>query len=1137
MAPEQARGERDLGPSVDIFALGCVLFECLTGQPAFVGEHLMVVLAKVLFQDVPPVETLRPNVPPSLSRLLARMLDKEPARRPPHAAALREEVAALELSLDEPESPTKPAAPAAAAVLSGDAMRLLCVVLAMSGAEPPSREAQTLAVAEPQPRPRRDVIRIRLARLGGRAEWLADGSLAVIVPPTTSAIDQAAIAASCALAIREQWPEAFVTMTTGRGLVEAQLPFGEAIDRALSLLRLRIGAETTLSTGALLMTQAGVWLDELSSKLLEPRFVITTVSGQAVLSGERASVDESRPLLGRPTPCVGREQELSMLIAALDGCVENSAPSGALVIAPPGMGKSRLKHELLRRLRARSLDLKVLSGSGAPMSAGSPYGLLSEALRRLFQMQLGDPPELHNEKVQRYVSRLVPPEDASRVGEFIAALCGLSIAEPSVLMRAAHSDPKIMSEQIQRAFLDLMSAECAAHPCVLVFEDLHWGDAATVKLVDAALLRLRERPLFVLAFARPEVADLFPRLWEQRPIQRIRLGGLSKKAAEWLITSVLGAEVPDTTVARIVEQAAGNALFLEELIRAAAEGKLDEQPETVLAMLQARLSCLKSQGRRVLCAASVFGQTFWRGGVCSLLGPESDAQQTRTCLDDLVDAEIIEEQQTSRFPEETEYRFRHVLVHDAAYSLLPDDDRMLGHRLAGLYLEQAGESDPIVLAEHAHRGRDLERAALHYLHAAEQSYRRDDYDGTLARADRGIECGARGEVLGMLLGLKVEPCLWREDWQIGLQIGKEALALLPRGSVFWNKAVGALAWTVANLGLIDEVNTLVDILCSTDPKSDAVAAYCTALASMASGMIPTMAARELAQRLLARMDQFATRVPESELLAHGHMHRAQCIFGHFLGADPWLTCELARLSEAMFAKACAWRYQGLGQVLTAVTLAALGERTEAERILRGYLESALRANDPFSLSLARLYLALFLAERCAPDQREEITDLARQLIDLGAMESTVGVAHGALARVLMAEGRLDEALEEAEKALSTWQHYRCWRPQAYRTLIEIFLCQGRADAARQAAEEGLRCLESIGGCSGYSEVPLRLAIAEARALAGDKDAARQAIAETIRVIDLRASKIPDPAARTRYVDEVPEHVRARELDRAWLVDI
>src|SRR5262249_53883095 len=135
----------------------------------------------------------------------------------------------------------------------------------------------------------------------------------------------------------------------------------------------------------------------------------------------------------------------------------------------------------------------------------------------------------------------------------------------------------------------------------------------------------------------------------------------------------------------------------------------------------------------------------------------------------------------------------------------------------------------------------------------------------------------------------------------------------------------------------------------------------------------------------------------------------------------------------------------------------------------------------------------------------------------------------ALARVMMVEGRLGDAREEAETALAILQHFIRWRLPVYTTLVEIRLREGRADIACQVAEEGLLCLASLGG-SCLGDIAFQLAVAEARAAAGDMTAARAALSKTLQTIKTRADRIPDAAVRARYLDDIPEHVRARELD-------
>jgi tetratricopeptide (TPR) repeat protein len=242
-----------------------------------------------------------------------------------------------------------------------------------------------------------------------------------------------------------------------------------------------------------------------------------------------------------------------------------------------------------------------------------------------------------------------------------------------------------MGEQIGQAWLDLVLAETEAHPLLLVLEDLHWSDPPTVRAVDAALAALESRPFAVIALARPEVNEIFPRLWAERGLQEIKLRALSAKASERLARQVLG-DVDRGILDRIVKLAEGNAFYLEELIRAAHERQGEALPETVVAMVQSRLSALDDEMRRLLRAASVFGEVFWDGGLARLLG-EGGGPALAPRLTDLVRRELIVRRPISRFPSEVEYAFRHALLREGAYAMLTEVDRKLGHGLAGAWLE------------------------------------------------------------------------------------------------------------------------------------------------------------------------------------------------------------------------------------------------------------------------------------------------------------------------------------------------------------------------------------------------------------------------------------------------------------------
>src|SRR5262249_11180186 len=157
-------------------------------------------------------------------------------------------------------------------------------------------------------------------------------------------------------------------------------------------------------------------------------------------------------------------------------------------------------------------------------------------------------------------------------------------------------------------------------------------------------------------------------------------------------------------------------------------------PESIVAMVQARLEKLPAEARRVLRAASIFGQTFWRGGVVTLLGGTT---QVADWLDFLGEQEIISRQPSSRYGGEEGYNFRHALLKDGAYAMLTHGDRSLGHRLAGDWFERVGESDAMMMAEHFERGEARNRALQWYPLAARQALEGSDLEGAFSRAELG----------------------------------------------------------------------------------------------------------------------------------------------------------------------------------------------------------------------------------------------------------------------------------------------------------------------------------------------------------------------------------------------------------------
>ncbi|WP_437954813.1 protein kinase [Sorangium sp. So ce119] len=592
MAPEQARGEANVDARTDVFSLGCVLFECLTGEAAFGGQHMVAALTKVLFEETPSARSVRPEVPEALDRLLRKMLSKEREERPLDGRAAAEALRALK---DLPSN--GPGASSRAPSLTASEQRAVAVILvsAPGDAEVKAFDGSSTLVVTPVG----SAILREAAEHGGRVEMLLDGSVAVMLAGAGLAKDLCAQAAHCALSLRAHAEGRRVALAMGRGERTAR-SMGPVIDRVARL------SDTTARRAA---PEGAVMIDDVAAGLLDARFEVREEEGFFALHGERALADGARLLLGKATPCVGRDRELGMLRALFTESAEEGTAQATMVVAPPGVGKSRLAQEFLQELRARGEAVSIWIARADGLRAGSPLGMLGQLVRSACGIREGEPLGVRRDKLSMQVAVWVAPGEQRRVAAFLGEIIGAPFPdEDNLPLEAARLDARLMADQVHTAFLDFVRAACERAPVLVLLEDLHWGDKITVQLLDAALRALEERPLFILALARPEVHEVFPKLWTERRSHEVRLNELSRRAGERLARHVLGARADAAMVERIVRLSEGNAFYLEELIRWTAEGNGSDMPETVVAMVESRLLGLDEEARRLLRAASVFGE-------------------------------------------------------------------------------------------------------------------------------------------------------------------------------------------------------------------------------------------------------------------------------------------------------------------------------------------------------------------------------------------------------------------------------------------------------------------------------------------------------------------------------------------------
>ena len=1099
MAPEQARGSRVLDGRADLFSLGCVLFECLSGRPAFVGEHLLAVLARILLEDPPRLSEVAPGVPPGLDALVASLLAKETSARPADASAVIEALVAIEAGADLPLAPARPIRQS----ITGSEQRMVCAVLSARA------EAEARTWSSEADRGLSSVLAPAVAAHGCRLDLLWDGSALITLTGHGAATDQAAQAARCALAVRALLADVPMVLAIGRAVVSDRVPIGEVLDRAARALRRA--------------RPRAIRIDEAAASLLESRFEVER-EGDVIYLGPERPVEAHRTLCGKRTPFVGRDRELGALMALWEECTGESVARAMLVTAPAGMGKSRLRDELVRSVQERDPGAIVLVGRGEQLRAGSALGLLAATLRSGAGILEGEPLDLRQRKLRRWLGEHGGEADLDRFCEFIGEIVGVPAPGlPSAALRAAQQQPVLMGDGKRAAFEDWLLAATASHPLLLVAEDLQWGDRPTALFIDGALRRLRDRPFMLLALARPEVPEEVVRPWRQRELQVLQLGRLLRRAAERLCRDVLGPSASDETVARLVDQADGNAFYLEELIRSAAEGTT--LPPTIIGLIQARLDALGPLAKRVLRAGSVFGLGFCPGGVTALVG--ASRPEVERAIDDLVGAEIIVRRESTSYPGEQEYAFRNGLVHDTVYATLTGDDQTLAHRLAGEWLAQIGEQDAMTLGQHFLRGEEHARAMPCFARAAEQALEGNDLWTALVRAELAVVCGAEGEDLGRINLIKAEANRWRGELVDAEQAATEAAAALPSGSARWFRAVSELLFSAGRQTRAAVVETWAIEAANATAEADARTAQVNCL-SVAVRQLSNAGPLDVVSGLGDRIEALCADAP-LEPAAQAELHRMRGARARHHGDAE---ADLLAYQAAADAYEAAADHRNACNALVSLGFAYTGV---------GELDLARRALERGLLAAERMELGTVVARAChnlglvfwAKGDLGTAREAEERAVQAGAEQKDArfeGWSRIYLAWIARSAGDLRFAEAQALRAVELHASLPAARAGGLASLAQIRLSAGRIDDAQEPAAEAHALLERLGTIEEFEGL-VRLVHAETLEALGQTDAARQALARATDRLHERASRIGNETWRQGFLLRVPHHAATMVLAR------
>ena len=516
-----------------------------------------------------------------------------------------------------------------------------------------------------------------------------------------------------AVTIADEHVEVRVGINTGPALVRLDVVpgsgqsfiVGDAVNTAARLqqhadpMRVVIGEAThRMVRGAIDCEQLGPVAAKGRTRTLRPWLVNAPIA--------RSGVDLRRAFA---SPFVGREVELGILEGSFEKTVASREPQFALVTGEAGIGKSRLVFELARRLEEAPESLTTWrQGRALPHGDGAAFWSLSEIVRQHAGVREDDDPPTVESKLRRAVPSA---PDAGWILERTRPLLGLEASPAS-------------QEENLSAWQRLLELMAAQGPAVLVFDDMQWAHPGTLAFLEHLAAHLSGVPVLVLVVARPELREVRPGLAAGGRWVTIDLHPLSAGETRRLVGLMAGASAAQIEPS-VAERCGGNPFFTEELVRlllerrsvpteSTARPREDAEtalPDSLVALVAARLDALDPELKGVLADAAVVGQTFWPGAVAAVGGIDEGEVEGR--IETLAQREFVRRVATTSLAGEVECSFWHGLTREVAYAALPRGVKAAKHAAVAHWIESGEQKEAAaeVLAHHYERALELAEAA------------------------------------------------------------------------------------------------------------------------------------------------------------------------------------------------------------------------------------------------------------------------------------------------------------------------------------------------------------------------------------------------------------------------------------------
>ena len=1050
MSPEQALG-RPLDERSDLFSLGSLFYEMLTAEAPFRAESSALALAKVVRDEVPPLQETHPAIPAVVCDLVDWLLQKEPRDRPQSTA---EVLAALDTAAGSPglegAVPAHPRAPAGlddsastvaepvARLIGGPAageeprqsggerrtVTIVCCALVQTGR--PAGEAGALDVELLSEATAafeslgREVCRELSGSLGAvlnRTLWLCFG-----YPRAHE--DDAERAVRAAWELQRRFASLPVA-AAHRLAVRAGLHTGPAVvvTRPFTGQTLQPGDTFDIAMAVQGQIAAGrVGVSAASRQLVGRRFVTHPLPAVHVKDLD-ATVDmyelgpSVEPGSGEgdlSPPLVDREAEMQILLDRFR-LARSGSGQAVLIAGEAGIGKSRLVRALAERLAGEAPVW--LTAHGSAFAQNTPLAPMVHLLTRTVfgpDGGAGIPGERRLDRLEEVLAEhgLPRPDYAPLLGALLS------------LPTEGRYPPLVLSPEARRkrtlaAVLALLGAMAERHPLVLVIEDLHWIDRSTLDLLDLLLGEIPVLPLLLVATFRPEFS---PPWRHQTSVTQLNLGGLSEAHTAELIARVSeGKRLPAEMRREIAARTDGIPLFIEELTKTVLEGDVTQGkpagiPLTLGGWLLARLDRL-GEAKAVAQLAAVLGRTFTLEQLEALSWIKGAA--LRTALEQLLQAEILHRRGPAS---RALYVFKHALIQDAAHlSLLASDRQRLHQQLVRLLQEDfpaVAAAEPELMAFHCEHG-GLPGEAVDYLQKAGQ---RAMQRSALLEAVSHLT-----QALDLLLALPESPERLGRELALRLQVG----AVLP----------AIQGWGSAEVGT----------------NARRCVALCRELGDR-ERLIPSLYAlwdhhllRGESQPVIELSEEIARLAETPVEIFFGCVTRGQTTFerGRVAEALP-LLAQAAALFEPTLNPELAQVFGEEANLMPHLfhfwVLAMVGRPDAAVRRLDAVLAAVETQGSPFLLSMALNFEMILWHQLLSPERVAAVAERLRKMTEEQEFALLLAFAHVGQGWAACQRGDLAAGTAQIEKGLELQEATGAQLVRRYLTsyLVEAHLAAGRA---------------------------------------------------------------------------------------------